>query len=354
MVATAVTPQPLELAFASLPEPTLVVDGEGDLAAVNAAAEALLGGSARRGAAAATALPWLAPALHRVLGGADEAGVEAEVATPDGPRLVAARVRRMGDADHACGAVAVLQDLSARRALDARLQSVERLAALGALAAGLAHEVNNPLACVVAGLSFVEGEHERIASALGPAELAEARAALEEARDAARRVGRIVHSLQRFGTPAAPLVADVDLGAALEKALAHAAPALRDRACVEARLERRVSVRASESLLTEMFLSLLESAAGSLPAGRTAPRALSISMAVRGEMAEVRLTCAGGDESPPCEAGPFSPGAPGRGAGLGLSVAQGIAAALGGALSVDAPARGSACVLVTLPLSAPP
>jgi signal transduction histidine kinase len=359
VVASEVTQQPFELAFASLPEPTLIVDGAGRLGVVNAAAEALLGaGSARCGEGAAAALPWLAAPLRQVLAGADEAGVEGDVETPGGARRVGARLRRMGGADRPCGAVVVLEDLSARRALDARLQSAERLEALGALAAGLAHEVNNPLACVVAGLSFLAGEHERIAAALGAAELAEARAALEEARDAARRVGRIVHSLQRFGMPGAPLVADVDLARTLEKALAHAAPALRDRACVEARLERGVSVCASEALLLELFLALLESAAEALPAGRPGAHVLSISMRVRGDAVEVRLGCpmvprrTAGDASARLE--PFFPARPGGGPGLGLSVAQGIASALGGTIAVDAPARGAARVVVTLAVAARP
>src|SRR6266568_2028745 len=85
---------PYDLAFASLPEPTLLVDADGHLTRMNGAAEALLGRAAalaaRRGRSLARALPWLAPAAERVLAGATEAGLEAEVESAGGRRHIAA------------------------------------------------------------------------------------------------------------------------------------------------------------------------------------------------------------------------------------------------------------------------
>jgi PAS domain-containing protein len=210
-----------QLAFASLPEPTLLVDRRGRLEGVNGAARALLGPGLAKAAArrerARRALPWLGPALTRVLAGAAEAALEAEAETPAGRRCVGARVRAL-EADGALrGAVVVLADVTADRELDLHLRSAERQAAVETLAAGLAHEVNNPLACVVSGLSFAEAEHARL-EALAPAELSEVRAALEEARAAALRVGRIVRALQRLGGDA-PLDARSDVPDAVRAAL---------------------------------------------------------------------------------------------------------------------------------------
>ncbi len=195
---------PYDRAFEILPEPTLLVDEAGGLALVNAASEALLGAeisaSAALGALVATALPWLGPAVARVLAGEDDVTLEAKVPSPYGPRFVAARLRRVRErGGDPCGVVAVLEDVTEKRTLDAQQRSAERVAAFGTLAADLAHEVSNPIACVVAGLSFLESEHARLASALAPAELVEAKLALEEARDAALRVRRIVRSLQSLG-----------------------------------------------------------------------------------------------------------------------------------------------------------
>jgi PAS domain-containing protein len=151
---------PYDLAFASLPEPSLLLDAGGHLAGVNAAATSLLGeglvASAERGDAVAEALPWLSPAVARVLSGTHEVGFETDASTGHGPRRIAARLRGMRDATGALkGVVAVLRDVTERHELEEERCSAERLEALGHMAAGLAHEVNNPLAAVVAGLSFL-------------------------------------------------------------------------------------------------------------------------------------------------------------------------------------------------------
>ena len=60
------------------------------------------------------------------------------------------------DDDKVLGAVLVFRDLTERRALQRRLEFADRLAALGTMAAGVAHEVNNPLAVILANLSLLQ------------------------------------------------------------------------------------------------------------------------------------------------------------------------------------------------------
>jgi PAS domain S-box-containing protein len=191
-----------DLAFASLPEPTLLFDERGRLVHANAAARSLLGErvaqAVEHGLPVTRALPWLSEPVVRVLSGAYEVGVEAEVPSQDGPRRVVARLRRVGDgAGEVRGVVAAMADVTERRALEAEARSAERLEALGSLAAGLAHEVNSPLAAVVAGLSFLEEEHARLARTV-EADLGEASSALSDAREAATRVGKIIEDLRAF------------------------------------------------------------------------------------------------------------------------------------------------------------
>lgn len=341
--------QRYDRAFASLPEPTLLADEEGRLCFVNAAGEALLGRevsrAAGRNAAVSRALPWLGPAVARVLAGSDEAALETKVATAEGPRWVAGRLRRVRERGGSpCGVLAVLQDVTEKRAIDARERSAERLAAMGTLAADLAHEVNNPLACVVAGLSFLESEHARIASSLAPAELVEAKLALEEARDAALRVGRIVHSLQSLGRPATPLFQEVDLSDVLHRAMRLAEPELRGRALLTAELSG-VKARGSESLLVELFLALLVNAAQSFELGDPAANVV-----------HVRLLAENGEACAIVSAGAGARGAEHRGDSPStssipsLSVSQGIVAALGGTLAIERSPAGAITATVRLPL----
>jgi signal transduction histidine kinase len=342
---------PYELAFASLPEPTLLVDEDGRLTGMNSAAEVMLGvdlaHAAEEGEPVRLALPWLAPAVNRVLAGAEEAGLEAEVATAEGRRSVAARLRRMtGPGGAVCGVVVVLDDLSERRALDARLRTAERLAALGTLAAGIAHEVNSPLSCVVAGLSFVEAEHDRLGPAISAADLVEARAALEEARAAALRVGRIVRSLQSFGRPAVPLLREVDLGRAIRAAAQLAEPELHGRIRLALDLQEDVAVRASESALIELFLALLTHAAESMPAGAETPDALHVELTAGAEEALVTVAAAAGEDDLREVAEETA-----ERQNLALAVCHGIASALGGTLVVHGGSGRGAAAWVRLPIA---
>jgi PAS domain S-box-containing protein len=343
-------------AFASLPEPTLLVDEDGRLLLVNAAGEAFLGsdvsGSVTRSATVSRALPWLGPAVARVLAGQDEAALEVKVPTPVGPRSVAARLRRVRERSGTpCGVIAVLEDVTEKRALEARQRSAERIAAVGTLAADLAHQVNNPLACVVAGLSFLEAEHARLAGSLAPAELVEAKLALEEARDAALRVGRIVHSLQSLGRPATPLLEEVDLSGILRAATRLAEPELRGKARLVLDMSQ-VTARTSASLLVEVFLELLVNAAKSIEPGDAEAHVIHLKLREEGRHACAVVSVAGpaagraaapGD-GPPCAVRNSRAGTPCP------PVSHGIVAALGGTLAFDSPPGGPTTVTVSLPL----
>jgi PAS domain S-box-containing protein len=104
--------------------------------------------------------------------------------------------------------------------------AAERLASIGTLAAGIAHEVSSPLAFVLTNLAFVE---ERLRE-LGGGELASLREALEEALDGARRVQRIAADLKDFSRAGPPEQGPVDLPSVVAGALTLAASELRHRA----------------------------------------------------------------------------------------------------------------------------
>ncbi|MDW8232354.1 MAG: GAF domain-containing protein [Roseiflexaceae bacterium] len=103
----------------------------------------------------------------------------------------------------------VIKDVTELRRLEAQVRQHEKLAALGRLVAGAAHELNNPLA-VILGLSQLQ---------LGEDIPPSVRADLEQIERAARRAAAIVHQLRAFGQPRTLELAPVDLSLVIDETL---------------------------------------------------------------------------------------------------------------------------------------
>ncbi|MFO0736907.1 MAG: PAS domain-containing protein [Labilithrix sp.] len=105
---------------------------------------------------------------------------------------------------------AFLRDVTARHAAQVRRMETERLAAIGTLAAGVAHEMNNPLAYALMNVGFIEDElPELIAESKDPSagRWAELVRTVDEIRHGVSRVAQIVRDIRSFSrldTPAAP------------------------------------------------------------------------------------------------------------------------------------------------------
>ena len=151
--------------------------------------------------------------------------------------------------------------------LDPRMLMSERLTSLATLAAGVAHEINNPIAAVLANLRFIAQELE--AGTSRPEDLKEA---IEDALTAASRVGEIVMHLKQFARedehelPRATDVASV-LGSAVVPRPARAARPCR----AEARGRGRAAGAVSPVRLGQVLLILSERRAGH-PCGDTRRR----------------------------------------------------------------------------------
>ena len=221
-----------------------------------------------------------------------------------------------------------------------RLSHHESLAAMGELAASLAHEVRNPLTSVQMNLARLkkrlateEGseEEEMLAQALGQLERLEA-----SVTDAL--------SLARSGRAA---LSPVDLRDVLEAAAAAAEPRFAER---KARLEMdgmRVRAKGDAGMLERLFLNLFLNAAEVLPAGGRA------GVRVKKEEGMVRVEV--WDEGPGMTPEmreralePFFSTKP-RGTGLGLPIARRIARSHGGDLELESEPGGGTTVSVTLP-----
>jgi PAS domain S-box-containing protein len=246
-------------------------------------------------------------------------------------------------------ALAVIEDVTERKRLEAQLVLADRMASVGTLAAGVAHEINNPLAFILANLQFALDELQ------GEAVDPEVSRALEEARVGALRVREIVRDLKAFSRADPEAHAPVDLRRVLQSAIGLAQNEIRHRARLEVDVGEVPLVTASEHRLAQVFLNLLINAAQAIPEGRAAENVVrAVTATAPDGRAVVEIADSGCGIEPellPRIFDPFFTTKPvGVGTGLGLSICHGIVSRMGGEIQVDsAPGKGSTFRVLLLP-----
>jgi signal transduction histidine kinase len=226
---------------------------------------------------------------------------------------------------------------------EAKLAQSEKLSLVGQLAAGIAHEINNPLGSI---LGFAQAAALRLK---GEGPLAEPLAAIEEE---ARRCRKLVQDLLAFSRQDGPLLEDVSLDDVVAGVLGMvAAQARLNSVSLASELGLREKVRADRGQIQQIVVNLCSNALDAMPAGgrlavRTRPE--------RGR-ALIEVEDTGPGIPPELRKRIFEPffttKTRGRGTGLGLALAQQIAQRHGGDISVSSdPSKGSVFT-VSLPLS---
>ncbi|MFO0581919.1 MAG: HAMP domain-containing sensor histidine kinase [Anaeromyxobacter sp.] len=218
------------------------------------------------------------------------------------------------------------------------------LASVGSLAAGVAHDVNSPLAGVLANLSWLERELE----APGPADREGVREALAESRQAAERVRDAVKQLSQVARGDGTTEA-LDLGEILAACATLTAPALRGRARLVREVPALPPVLADRPSLANVFLTLLQRAAR---AARADGGQGTLRLGARLEAREIVVELA--DDGVPLEEDDRArlAGSAFGGGDAALSLCHDTVARLGGRIEVSAGERGSV-VAVRLPAAAP-
>jgi len=276
--------------------------------------------------------------------------IEYRVLRPDGThRRVQAGTAQIVDFEGAKARLTILRDLTEHHRLREHAAIADRLASIGALAAGVAHEINNPLAYVRLSLEHAKRELHANRSTRRP-ELA---VSLDHALEGTERVLAIVRDLKILSRIHDEPVEAVELRELLESTLALAAPAI--HAC--AKLERSYAptprALAPRGRLGQVFLNLLTNATDAIPEGAAAQHTIRIATrtdALGRAVVEVADTGVGiAPHVAPRVFDPFfTTKAPGKGTGLGLAMCHRIVTELGGEISFDS-REGSTRFTVALP-----
>jgi PAS domain S-box-containing protein len=249
----------------------------------------------------------------------------------------------------AIASVMVLRDITERKHLQARLVMADRLASLGTLGAGVAHEINNPLAYMLVNLHLLRTGLEQLKDFTPVSVLEPLGQLVQETTEGAERIAGIVRDLKTFARGEQDSrLGPVDARRAVELACKMADNMLRHRARLKLEFDAVPQVEANEARLGQVFLNLLLNAAQAIPEGEPAERH-QITVRLRAGspgqvVVEVRDTGVG--MTPEVLSRVFDPffttKAVGEGTGLGLSICHGIVESMGGAISAESkPGQGS-------------
>jgi PAS domain S-box-containing protein len=291
------------------------------------------------------------------------------------------------EADGAITCRVVLSDITDRKQAEAErerlragLAQADRLASVGTLAAGVAHEINNPLTYVLYNIESAVEDLPRLAERsrrcqdalarhLGhdaapqapggsddpgaPAAMEDVISRLREAAGGAQRIKRIVRGLGTFSRVDQEVAAPVALQSVIEQVLSIAANQIRYRARVVEDFSPVPAVLASDAKLAQVFLNLLINAAHAIDEGHMERNEIRVRTWAEGEavFAEVSDT---GKGIPPEHRGRvfdpfFTTKEIGVGSGLGLSITRNIVTGLGGEISFTSEVGQGTRFLVRLP-----
>lgn len=346
----------LSSVFEGIADPLMLVDARGALLLANASA----------GPLAEEAAPALAPLLADLQHKATEHGGQGELVLSGG-RIFEASLYPLSAQEHAPSAsrrfVAYLREVTAQRRMEGQLRQSERLAAVGQLAAGLAHEINNPLGVI-----------QCYAELLRAAEAApQAQADLDIIMRHTEQARKVVRDLLDFARPRPATPGPTDMAAhaaTLVEVLAPRARAVRAELTLSAPPDLPLVQAGSDALehiLSNIVLNALD-AVGEVAVGEAAPgegpgeRPRRVELSLRAEEGMVALAVA--------DTGPgiapehldrvfdpfFTTKGVGKGTGLGLAVVYGLVRELGGQLAAAnrPPDEGGGAVFtVRLPAAVP-
>jgi len=235
-----------------------------------------------------------------------------------------------------------------------RLAQAERMVSLGTLTAGMAHEINNPLAYVTANLEYLDSHASEF---LDARHLDEVKAVLAEALEGAQRIRGVIQHVNVFSTEGPEDRKPVDVHAALECSMKIAFNEIRHRARLVRDYADLPCVLASEGRLTQVFTNLLVNAAQAIPEGNATGNEIRVTTKLCEGRVMIEVIDTGSGINSQLMGRIFEPffttKRPGTGTGLGLAICYGIVHACGGEIFVESELGRGSTFRVVLPTALP-
>ncbi|MBX3468387.1 MAG: response regulator [Planctomycetes bacterium] len=218
------------------------------------------------------------------------------------------------------------------------VEQADRMASLGLLAGSIAHEINNPLACVAGNLEFVAAELRRLSGELPPGRLGDLEHVVAEAREAGDRVRRAVRDLATFSRLDRDRREVLELRILVDMAAGVAGAEVRHRGKLVVDHGPVPRIEADAARLGHVLVNLLVTAAHALDEERAPTNEVHVVTGTDADGAAVIEVHDTGRGHDPDEVGrlfdPFYTDRAGAPTGLRLSVCKGVVESLGGTIDV--------------------
>ncbi len=274
---------------------------------------------------------------------------EGEINTPAGKRWIGAGISPLLREGATGGAVLVFTDITEVKELREMMELKERIALLGEMSAGIAHELRNPM-------GVISGYADFLARSSGDAPSLEA---AQSIREEIKGMDEIIREFLHFSQPTELNVTQVDLGGIVEesfRALGNDGDGIKRKALID---ENLPSIEGDAVLLRQAFINLIKNAYEAMDGGGSLTIAAEVEKGDGPEASDrrfVRLDFR--DTGPGIDASsagkiftPFFTTKP-RGTGLGLSLVQKIIVYHGGRVTASASGSGGAVFSIYLPVKA--
>lgn len=377
--------------FESLPTAVFLLDDKGRIVHMNLAGAQMLDPKATSGGHYYSSpekrilFPWLVEELARFRESGEEHEYESQIYLGEKRTCqVLARFRPMQDiSQRYLGTVVILKDITAKRRAEEELKQVqshlvqqEKMASIGQLAAGVAHEINNPIGFISSNLGslskyvdrlveFIAAEDLAISNAdvLGTEQICElrkklkidyiandARQLIAESLDGAARVRRIVQDLKTFSRVDQADCTLADLNETLETTINIAWNEIKYVAVLNREYSKIPLLKCYPQQLNQVFLNLLVNAAQAVGGHGT------ITVRTLSDTENIYVAVADTGGGIPAEVLPrifepfFTTKDVGKGTGLGLSISYGIIKNHGGKIEVQSEIGKGTTFTVSIPL----
>ncbi len=241
-----------------------------------------------------------------------------------------------------------LEERREREQLRVKLALAERLAAVGTLAAGVAHEINNPLTSIIGNLDLATMKLQ--------GRLPEVQHKISTAQNASLRVAEIVRTLRQFARVDLPEAHDFDVGEAVQTAVTLCVPTIRTMARVVTEAPGdNVRATGHPGKLVQVLVNLLVNAAHAYEGSDSSASSVRVRWWTEDDAVLIAVSDQG--QGMPADVlrrarDPFfTTKEPGHGTGLGLSISHSLAEDMGGSLTLDSEQGQGTTATVRLPAS---